>query len=116
MRIAIFSNHKYEPELVREANRSFKHDLVFLTATLKNTTASLDSGFPAACVFVNDRLDAPVLAQLARGGTKFVALCAAPDSTMSTSGRPRPMGSPSCVFPLLAVCRRRIHCRHPGRS
>ncbi len=68
MQIAIFSNHKYEPELVREANRSFKHDLVFLTATLKNTTASLDSGFPAVCVFVNDRLDAPVpvLAQLAR--------------------------------------------------
>jgi lactate dehydrogenase-like 2-hydroxyacid dehydrogenase len=48
--------------------------LVFLTATLKNTTASLASGFPTACVFVNDRLDAPVLAQLARGGTKFVAL------------------------------------------
>jgi D-lactate dehydrogenase len=47
---------------------------VFLTATLESATASLASGFPAVCVFVNDRLDAPVLAKLAKGGTKFVAL------------------------------------------
>jgi D-lactate dehydrogenase len=74
MRVAVFSNHKYDQNSFEEANRSFKHDLVFLTATLESATVSLASGFPAVCVFVNDRLDAPVLAQLAKGGTKFVAL------------------------------------------
>ena len=74
MRVAIFSNHKYDQDSFEEANRSFKHELVFLTETLASATASLASGFPAVCVFVNDRLDAPVLAQLAKGGTKFVAL------------------------------------------
>ena len=47
---------------------------MFLTATLESATASLASGFPAVCVFVNDRLDASVLAQLAKCGTTFVAL------------------------------------------
>ena len=74
MRVAIFSNHKYDQSSFEEANSSFKHELVFLTESLDSTTASLASGFPAVCAFVNDRLDAPVLAQLAKGGTKFVAL------------------------------------------
>jgi D-lactate dehydrogenase len=74
MRVAIFSSHKYDQGSFEAANGSFKHDLVFLTATLDSATASLASGFPAVCVFVNDRLDAPVLAQLAKGGTKIVAL------------------------------------------
>ena len=74
MRVAIFSNHKYDQDSFEEANGSFKHELVFLSATLDSATASLASGFPAVCAFVNDRLDAPVLAQLAKGGTKFVAL------------------------------------------
>jgi D-lactate dehydrogenase len=74
MRVAIFSNHKYDQNSFEEANSSFEHELVFLTATLDSATASLASGFPAVCAFVNDRLDAPVLAQLAKGGTKFVAL------------------------------------------
>ena len=74
MRVAIFSNHKYDQNSFEEANGSFKHELVFLTATLDGAAASLASGFPAVCAFVNDRLDARVLAQLAKGGTKFVAL------------------------------------------
>ena len=98
MRVAIFSNHKYDQNSFEEANGSFRHELVFFTGTLDSATASLASGFPAVCAFVNDRLDAPVLAQLAKGGTKLWP-CAAPDTTMSISGRPRPTGSPSCVFP-----------------
>jgi lactate dehydrogenase-like 2-hydroxyacid dehydrogenase len=74
MRVAIFSSHKYDQSSFEEANGSFKHELVFFTETLQSGTASLASGFPAVCVFVNDRLDGPVLAQLAKGGTKFVAL------------------------------------------
>jgi D-lactate dehydrogenase len=74
MRVAIFSSHKYDQSSFEEANRSFKHELVFFTGILESATVSLASGFPAICAFVNDRLDAPVLARLAKGGTKFVAL------------------------------------------
>jgi D-lactate dehydrogenase len=83
MRVAIFSNHKYDQNSFEEANRSFNHDLVFLTATLESAATSLASGFPAVCVFVNDRVDATVLAQLAKSGTKFVAL-------RCEAGRPDP--------------------------
>ena len=38
MRVAVFSNHKYDQNSFEEANRSFKHDLVFLTATLESAT------------------------------------------------------------------------------
>ena len=74
MRVRHFSNHQYDQNSFEEADGSFKHELVFLSATLDSATVSLASGFPAVCAFVNDRLDAPVLAQLAMGGTKFVAL------------------------------------------
>jgi D-lactate dehydrogenase len=74
MRVAIFSSHKYDQSSFEEANGSFRHELVFFTETLESATASLASGFPAVCAFVNDRLNAPVLAQLAKGGTKFVSL------------------------------------------
>jgi hypothetical protein len=57
MRVAIFSNHKYDQNSFEVANGSFRHELVFLTATLESATASLASGFPAVRVFVNDRLD-----------------------------------------------------------
>ena len=91
MRVAIFSNHKYDQNSFEEANGSFKHELVFLSATLDRATASLASGFPAVCAFVNDRLDAPVLAQLAKGGTKFVALrCAGYNNVDIEAGRPDP--------------------------
>lgn len=74
MRVAVFSSHNYDRSSFDEANGSFKHDLVFFTANLESATVSLASGFPAVCVFVNDRLNAAVLAQLAKGGTKVVAL------------------------------------------
>ena len=39
MRVAIFSNHKYDQNSFEEANGSFKHELVFLSATLDSATA-----------------------------------------------------------------------------
>ena len=115
MRVAIFSNHKYDQNSFEEANRSFRHDLVFLTATLESATASLASGFPAVCVFVNDRLDAPVLAQLAKRGTKFVAL-----RCRIQQRRPRGSQGPwdhrRACSRLLAVCGRRIYRWRPARS
>ena len=69
MRVAIFSNHEYDQNSFEEANGSFKHELVFLSATLDSATASLASGFPAVCAFVNDRLD--VVDRRARGGASL---------------------------------------------
>ena len=98
MRVAIFSNHKYDQSSFEDANGSFKHELVFFTETLESATASLASGFPAVCVFVNDRLDAPVLAQLGEGGTKFVALRCAGYNNIDL-GAAEAHGITACVFP-----------------
>jgi len=74
MRVAVFGTKPYDRQFLAAANRAFSHDLVFLEARLDATTAILANGFPAVCVFVNDIVDAGVLAHLAAGGTRLVAL------------------------------------------
>jgi D-lactate dehydrogenase len=76
MRTAVFSTKGYDREFLTAANRG-THELHFLEARLDSTTAALAAGFEAVCAFVNDTLDAPVLAQLARGGVRLIALRAA---------------------------------------
>lgn len=72
MRIAIFGTKGYDRRFLTAANRG--HDLHFLEPRLDVDTAALADGFDAVCVFVNDRLDAPVLEMLAAGGTRLIAL------------------------------------------
>jgi D-lactate dehydrogenase len=74
MRVAVFSTKPYDRKFLEEANRGHGHDLVFLEPRLSEETAPLAAGFPAVCVFVNDRLDAHVLETLAAKGTRLVAL------------------------------------------
>jgi D-lactate dehydrogenase len=74
VRIAVFSTKSYDRRFLEAANADFGHDLVFFEPRLTAETALLAAGFPAVCVFVNDRLDAPVLETLARQGTTLVAL------------------------------------------
>ncbi len=74
MRIAVFDTHKYDRDALVAANEQYGHELTFLKARLQNQTAILARGFPAVCCFVNDRLDAEVLAVLADGGVRLVAL------------------------------------------
>ncbi|MCX5521241.1 2-hydroxyacid dehydrogenase [Kaistia defluvii] len=74
MRVAVFSTKPYDRQYLSEANAAFGHDLVFLEPKLDLSTAPLADGFPAVCVFVNDRLDRPLLTQLAATGTRLVAL------------------------------------------
>ncbi|HEV7404868.1 MAG TPA: 2-hydroxyacid dehydrogenase [Chthoniobacteraceae bacterium] len=73
MRTAVFSTKRYDREFLTAANRG-AHDLHFLEARLDATTAVLAAGFDAVCAFVNDTLDAAVLAQLAGGGVRVIAL------------------------------------------
>jgi D-lactate dehydrogenase len=50
-----------------------RHELRFLEDRLTAATAPLAESCPAVCVFVNDTVDAEVLAILARQGTRLVA-------------------------------------------
>jgi len=74
MRVAVFSTKPYDRRFLDAANRAFGHDIRYFEARLDASTAALAEGFPAVCVFVNDRLDAAVLEALAKGGARLVAL------------------------------------------
>jgi D-lactate dehydrogenase len=70
MRTAFFSARRDE----RPFFQGSPHAITFLEAPLSHTTAKLASGYPAVCLFVNDNANAEALAELAAGGTKFIAL------------------------------------------
>jgi D-lactate dehydrogenase len=74
VRVAVFSAKSYVREFLDPANAEFGHELVYFEPSLDCATVPLAAGFPAVCVFVNDRLDRAVLERLAEGGTRLVAL------------------------------------------
>jgi D-lactate dehydrogenase len=74
MRVAVFSTKAYDRRFLDAANGGFGHRIDYFEARLDASTVALAEGFPAVCVFVNDRVDAAVLEALARGGTRIVAL------------------------------------------
>ena len=74
MRVAVFSTKSYDRRFLEEANIRHGHELVFFEPRLVAATAPLAIGFPAVCAFVNDHLNRDVLAALAEGGTRLIAL------------------------------------------
>lgn len=74
MRVAVFSAKNYDRQFLSPAAVTAPHELTFLDTRLTPETVSLAAGFPAICSFVNDYLTGDILQQLARGGTKFIAL------------------------------------------
>jgi D-lactate dehydrogenase len=74
MRVAVFSTKAYDRRFLDAANAALGHQLDYFEARLDATTARLAAGYPAVCVFVNDRLDAETLRAVAAGGTRTVAL------------------------------------------
>jgi D-lactate dehydrogenase len=74
MRTAVFSTKSYDRIFLEPLAKEFGQDLIFLEPRLVPETAMLAKDSPAVCAFVNDQLSAPVLEQLAAGGTKFIAL------------------------------------------
>jgi D-lactate dehydrogenase len=74
MEIAIFSSTPYERRYLDEANANGHHRLNFFEVPLTAESAGLAVGYPAVCIFVNDRADAQVLEALQQGGTRLVAL------------------------------------------
>lgn len=73
MKTAVFSARRYDKTLLAQANEGAGHELRFLEDRLSPATALLAKGCEAVCVFVNDSVDAEVLALLAAQGTRLVA-------------------------------------------
>ena len=127
MRIGVFSAKRYDRESLEEANRQRAkagrrtHDLVFLEARLTRETAPIGAQYPAVCVFVNDCVDAEVLATLAAGQTRLVVLRSAGFNNVDTNAARRlgvavarvPAYSPYAVaehtVALILTLERKIH-------
>ncbi|MEH1792852.1 2-hydroxyacid dehydrogenase [Nostoc sp.] len=74
MKVAVFSTKAYDRKFLSVANSPPQHELVFFEPRLNRDTAILAAEFPAVCVFVHDRVDAPTLELLASQGTRLVVL------------------------------------------
>lgn len=124
MRVAVFSARPTDRRFLDAANGRHGHELVYLEAGLAAATAPLARGFPAVCAFVNDRLDAATLKELAAGGTRLVALrsagfnhvdLAAADSLGLTVARV-PAYSPYSIaehtIGLMLALNRKLHRAH----
>lgn len=73
MKTAVFSAKRYDREFLGAANAS-RHELHFFEPHLDEETVGLASGFNAVCVFVNDQVNAAVLAKLSSLGVRLIAL------------------------------------------
>jgi D-lactate dehydrogenase len=73
MNIAVFSSKQYDRASLDEANAG-RHQLRYLEPHLARETVALAHRHDAVCVFVNDKLDAPVLEALATEGVRLIAL------------------------------------------
>src|SRR5690606_21752471 len=74
MKVAVFSTKPYDRLLLDAANQDQRHELTSFEARLRPATAPLAAGMSAVTASVNDILNDEVLTQLAKGGTRLVAL------------------------------------------
>lgn len=74
MQVAVFSTRPYDRQFLERANAAGRHRLIFHGSRLDSTSVAAADGAQAVCVFVNDRLDAPVLQRLHAGGVRLLAL------------------------------------------
>jgi len=73
VKVAVFSAKKYDREFLSAANTS-RHELTFFEPQLNEETANLVSRFEVVCVFVNDQVNADVIAKLRSLGARLIAL------------------------------------------
>ena len=74
MRTLIFSSQTYDRDSFLTATLPPDIELHFQPARLNLETVALADDHPVVCAFINDDLSAPVLEQLAAGGTRLIAL------------------------------------------
>lgn len=74
MKVAIFSTHNFELPFLDQANLTHRQELKYISTHLSLETVKLAEGCTAISAFVGDVMNQAVLEQLARQGTKFIAL------------------------------------------
>lgn len=74
MRIMLFSSQPYDRDSFSAASLPAGCQLSFQHTHLGPDTAALAKDCAVVCAFINDDLSAPVLQQLAAGGTRLIAL------------------------------------------
>jgi D-lactate dehydrogenase len=74
MTIAFFSSQPYDKQFFKAHNEGYNFSLQFFEVALSAQTVGLAKGANAVCVFVNDKVDASVIARLKEGGVRFIAL------------------------------------------
>jgi D-lactate dehydrogenase len=74
MRTLIYSSQTYDRESFLAAQVPPDIELHFQPARLTLDTVALAEAYEVVCAFINDDLSAPVLEQLAAGGTRLIAL------------------------------------------
>jgi D-lactate dehydrogenase len=72
MKIAFFSTKSYDREFFDKYVST--HKIIYFEAPLNEQTTNLAAGCNAVCVFVNDKLNAVVIAELKKVGVKLIAL------------------------------------------
>lgn len=71
--IGVFSSAPYVQEFMgAPMTKAFPGRVRFIEARLHAETVSLAAGFDIMCLFVNDRADAPIIAQLSQLGAQDV--------------------------------------------
>lgn len=123
MKVLVCDTHSYDRTVLDNANQG-RHDLHYTPVQLTVQTAALAEGFPAVCLFVNDKADAQVLQRLAAGGTKVIVQrstgynnidLAAADAlgiTVMRVGYYSPYSVAEHAVALLLTLNRRIHRAH----
>lgn len=74
MKLSFFSSQSYDKEFFTQHNKQYGFDLEFFDVTLDNQTVGLVQNAVAVCVFVNDKVTAEVIKELASRGVKIIAL------------------------------------------
>ncbi|MBD8272099.1 2-hydroxyacid dehydrogenase [Pseudomonas fluorescens] len=74
MRVILFSSQTYDRDSFIAEPRPQGIELQFQPARLNLDTVALAEQHEVVCAFINDDLSAPVLEQLAEGGTRLIAL------------------------------------------
>ena len=95
MKIAVFSAKKYDREFLSTANAA-RHEIHFFEPHLKETTASLAAGFGSVGVFVNDHVDAAVIAKLASLDIRLIALRCAGYNNVDLTAAKKPASA--CIW------------------
>ena len=72
--IAFFGTMPYDKATFNEVNEEYGFDIKYYTGNLSHDNISLTRGADAVCVFVNDDLNAEIIAELKQNGVKMIAL------------------------------------------